>query len=123
MPLILGGVRGTSYADTPFAVISLVSVFIKGLFQTEILPAGMIGFHAVRQRLTDYLRDQVRSGEATERGLARTTGISQPHVHHILNGKRRLSLEGADIVLETLHLDLLDLFTPEELSNRARRRP
>jgi plasmid maintenance system antidote protein VapI len=64
----------------------------------------------------------VRSGEATERGLARLTGVSQPHMHNVLKGKRLLSLEMADQVVGQLHLDLLDFIEPEELLEWQRRR-
>jgi plasmid maintenance system antidote protein VapI len=64
----------------------------------------------------------VRSGEATERGLARLTGVSQPHMHNVLNGKRLLSLEMADQVVGQLHLDLLDFIEPGELLEWQRRR-
>ena len=50
-------------------------------------------FDDLRARLVENLRLRVRSGVATERGLARQTGISQPHLHHVLKGKRLLSLE------------------------------
>ena len=75
-------------------------------------------FDDLRARLIDNLRYRVRRGDATERGLARLTGFSQPHVHHILKGKRRLSLEGADTILRRLDIDLLDLITPDELRER-----
>jgi hypothetical protein len=64
----------------------------------------------------------VRSGAATERGLARDTGLSQPHLHHVLKGKRLLSVEKADIVLRRLELDLLHLITAEELHEFNTRR-
>ena len=41
--------------------------------------------------------------------LARITGISQPHIHNVLKGKRLLSPEKADEVLRQLQIDLLDL--------------
>jgi plasmid maintenance system antidote protein VapI len=64
----------------------------------------------------------VRSGDATERGLARLTGVSQPHMHNVLKGKRLLSLEMADQVVDQLHLDLLDFIEPGELLEWQRRR-
>jgi plasmid maintenance system antidote protein VapI len=64
----------------------------------------------------------VRSGEATERGLARLTGVSQPHMHNVLKGKRLLSLEMADQVVGQMHLDLLDFIEPGELLEWQRRR-
>jgi len=74
-----------------------------------------VDFREQQRRLIAHLRALVRSGEATERGLARLTGVSQPHMHNVLKGKRLLSLEMADRVLTQLHLDVLDLIKPEEL--------
>ncbi len=71
-------------------------------------------FLELERRFVDHLRHRVRSGELTERGLARVTGISQPHIHNVLCGKRSLSLETADVILHVLHIDLLDLLDPEE---------
>jgi predicted transcriptional regulator len=72
-------------------------------------------FSDLHQRLVDHLRQRVRSGEMTERGLARVTGVSQPHIHHVLKGKRLLTAITADQILGQLHMDLLDLIELEEL--------
>jgi transcriptional regulator with XRE-family HTH domain len=45
----------------------------------------------------------------TERGLARRAGISQPHLHNVLKGKRFFSLQTADLVLHELGLSVVDL--------------
>jgi plasmid maintenance system antidote protein VapI len=74
-------------------------------------------FLKLRDRLTASLRERVQRGELTERRLARLTGISQPHIHNVLNGKRMLSPETADKVIATLGIDLLDLVEPEEFLN------
>jgi transcriptional regulator with XRE-family HTH domain len=66
-------------------------------------------FHDLHGELIDYLNQCVQSGEITERGLARRTGISQPHVHNTLKGKRLFSWESADAILRELDVDLLDL--------------
>ena len=79
-------------------------------------------FHDLQQRLLDELRRRVRSGAATERGLARVSGISQPHLHNVLKGKRILSIEKADDVLRRLQIDVLHLIDPEELREASRRR-
>jgi transcriptional regulator with XRE-family HTH domain len=71
-------------------------------------------FLELERRFLDHLRHRVRSGELTERRLARITGISQPHIHNVLRGKRSLSLETADVILHVLHLDLLELLDSEE---------
>ena len=79
-------------------------------------------FHELQQRLLDELRQRVRSGAATERGLARISGISQSHLHNVLKGKRLLSIDKADEVLRSLEIDILRLIHPEELRESSRRR-
>ena len=81
-----------------------------------------MSFQQIQHRLVALLRERVRSGEITERGLARMTGVSQPHIHHVLNGKRHLSLEMADAILRETHMDLLDLIEPGEMLEWTRRR-
>jgi hypothetical protein len=79
-------------------------------------------FYDLQQCLLEELRQRVRSGAATERGLARLSGISQPHLHNVLKGKRILSVEKADVVLRRLQIDLLCLIEAVELHDSARRR-
>jgi transcriptional regulator with XRE-family HTH domain len=79
-------------------------------------------FHELQQRLIEELRQRVRSGAATERGLARLSGISQPHLHNVLKGKRVLSMDKADELLRQLQIDVLQLVPPEELRESGRRR-
>jgi hypothetical protein len=71
-------------------------------------------FQRLRARLLLHLQERVRSGEVSERSLARITSISQPHLHQVLNGTKLLSLEKADQILRHLHLDLLDLMKPDD---------
>jgi len=79
-------------------------------------------FCDLHERLIENLRQRVRSGEMTERGMARATGVSQPHIHHVLRGKRLLSAVTADQILRQLNMDLLDLIELEELLRSRRRR-
>ena len=81
-----------------------------------------MNFRDLQRRLVAHLRTLVRSGDATERGLARLTGVSQPHMHNVLKGKRFLSLEMADQIVAQLDLDLLDFVEPGELLEWQRRR-
>ena len=76
---------------------------------------AIMSFQELRGRLVARLREQVRNGQSTERALSRLTGISQPHIHHVLNGRRLLSLEMADRILGRLDMDVLDLVEPGEL--------
>jgi len=80
-----------------------------------------ITFHELQRRLLEYLRHRLRTGEVTERGLARIAGISQPHLHNVLKGRRLLSMEMADGILRNLQLDILDLLERRELDARLER--
>jgi transcriptional regulator with XRE-family HTH domain len=77
-------------------------------------------FQELERRFIEHLRERIRSGELTERRLARLAGISQPHVHNVLKGKRIFSLQTADLILHVLRLDLLDLLSPDELNQERR---
>lgn len=81
-----------------------------------------LDYATLYDRLTTNLRERVRRGEVTERGLARMTSVSQPHIHHVLKGKRLLSAGMADRILHQLRIDLLDLIEPDELLEWRRRR-
>jgi len=81
-----------------------------------------VDFQELERRFIEHLRQRIRSGELTERRLAQMAGISQPHVHNVLKGKRIFSPEMADIILRVLRLDLLDLIGPEEIDEHQRRR-
>jgi transcriptional regulator with XRE-family HTH domain len=79
-------------------------------------------FQELERRFIEYLRQRIRSGDLTERRLAKLAGISQPHVHNVLNGKRTFSIAMADTILQVLRLDLFDLITAEEAAEIRRRR-
>jgi len=83
-----------------------------------------MNFQDLHQRLVEHLRQRVRSGEITERSLARSTGVSQPHIHNVLKGRKTLSAKMADSLLRRLRIDLLDLVEIEELLElEVQRRP
>jgi hypothetical protein len=70
-------------------------------------------------RLVRHLQEMVRRGETSERSLARLTLYSQPHIHNILHGKRRMTLELADQLMSLLGIPVLALLTQEELGGRS----
>jgi plasmid maintenance system antidote protein VapI len=72
-------------------------------------------FRGLHQRLRELLRDRITSGEVTVRGLARMTGVSQPHMHNVLKGKRLFSPTTADRILEHLQIDVLELLDPNDI--------
>jgi hypothetical protein len=59
--------------------------------------------------LIDIARERVRSGRLTERGLARSCGISQPHMHNVLKNIRVLSTAAADRLMHALDIGVSDL--------------
>jgi hypothetical protein len=73
-----------------------------------------MNFEFLQHRLIAHVQDRVQRGELTERGLARRTGISQPHLHNILKGVRVLSPQIGDVLLRHLHITVLDLLREEE---------
>ena len=79
-------------------------------------------FHTLQRRLLEYLREVVQNGDATERSLARRTGLSQPHMHNILKGIRSMNSDVADLVLERLGITVYDLPAREELEEAVARR-
>jgi len=80
-------------------------------------------FTRLQCRLVTHIRERVRSGEVTERGLARMTGVSQPHIHNVLKGSRFLSVGMADQILRELRIDLLDLIEAADFDrHQARKR-
>ena len=79
-------------------------------FNRNRLPTG---FELLHSRLVDLVTHKLRSGELTERGLARLAGVSQPHLHNVVKGVRLFSAQMADKVMEKLHVDLLTLLEDE----------
>jgi hypothetical protein len=86
------------------------------------MPAEM-SFHLLQLRVIAHVQERVRRGDVTERGLARLTGISQPHLHNILKGVRVLTPHMADLILRQLHINLLDRTGGIRGTPAPRRRP
>jgi transcriptional regulator with XRE-family HTH domain len=76
-------------------------------------------FREAQCRLLEDLRHRIHNGDLTERGLARISGISQPHVHNVLKGVRFLSPGFLDAILKSLNYSLLDLSTQRELNSHT----
>lgn len=77
-----------------------------------------MNFRDLHGHLACYVSTRVHRGELTERGLARRVGISQPHLHNVLKGKRYFSLQSADLVLHELGLSIVDLIESGKTSVR-----
>ena len=48
----------------------------------------------------------MHAGEVSERGLARLSNISQPHLHNVLKGVRTLSPEAADRLMRAMDITI-----------------
>jgi hypothetical protein len=85
--------------------------------------ATSLNLRELTERLLLHLRERIRRGEITERGLARLTGYSQPHIHNVLKGSRGLQIELADQMMAMLDIPLPSLFTQDELGGHAPPKP
>lgn len=78
-----------------------------------------LGFRELTRRLIRHLNGMVRRGEISERGLARLTLYSQPHIHNVLNGRRVMTIDLADQIMAMLNLPLAFLLSQDEISGRV----
>ena len=98
-------------------VKNAVTFILKGVYfklKSDSEPKD-VTFTVLQCRLLGILRHRINNGEFTERSLARLVGISQPQVHNVLKGVRKLSPQTADLLLGTLKMTILDLLTQTEL--------
>lgn len=80
-----------------------------------LLEPDRVTFALMQRRLLEVLRQRLRNGDFTERGLARSVGLSQPHVHNVLKGARGLSPDVGDLLIAGLDLSLIELLGADEL--------
>ena len=73
-------------------------------------------FATLQARLIRLINNKINNGEFSERGFARLVGVSQPQIHNLLKGARKLRPETADLFLAKLELSILDLLTADELT-------
>jgi transcriptional regulator with XRE-family HTH domain len=63
----------------------------------------------LQDRLRVLVRERIGNGELTGTELGKRAGFRQAHVSNFLNGRRGLSIEGMDRVMEVLRLEVADL--------------
>jgi hypothetical protein len=68
-----------------------------------------MNFSQMHERLRLELLRRIQRGTLSVSLLARQTGYGQPHLSNFLGGKRQLSLEGLDRVLQAQQLTAADL--------------
>jgi transcriptional regulator with XRE-family HTH domain len=76
-------------------------------------------FRTIQENLRKVLWERIRAKQLTGLGLAEMTGFKQAHISNFLNGKRGLSPEGMDRVLQVQKLSVLDLLDADEVNKRA----
>lgn len=75
-----------------------------------------ISFRLLQTRLLSAVNARIQNGELSERGLAKFLGISQPQIHNVLKGARKLNVELADRLLWAFGLNLICLLPDEEIA-------
>jgi transcriptional regulator with XRE-family HTH domain len=72
------------------------------------MPENVI-FAAMAANLRRIVKAKVESGTVSETGLAIKAGISQPHMHNWLAGKRHLSIVALDAYAEALGVSDMEM--------------
>ena len=86
-------------------------------------------FQTLHDQLIREIQRRVDAGDATVSSLARRAGISQPHLHLVLNGKRGFSWDFADRAALVIGLRVEDLValskpsSPSQSHSRPKSRP
>lgn len=78
-----------------------------------------VTFRVLQTRLIAVVNARIQSGDFTERALARILGVSQPQMHNVLKGTRRLRPELADRLILILGMTVLDLLASGELQHQV----
>lgn len=78
-------------------------------------------FHSLQCRLLAFVNSRIRNGELSERALALRLGVSQPQLHNVLKGARKLQNWLADAFLAEFAISVLDLLTAAELAAQENR--
>src|ERR1700749_676496 len=76
-------------------------------------------FQTLQEKLRAVIRARLDRGELTGKSLAHKAGFQQAHLSNFLNGKRGLSLQAMDRLLDVLHVDVLQLAGVDEALRHA----
>jgi transcriptional regulator with XRE-family HTH domain len=72
-------------------------------------------FRGLQTRLITFVNARIQNGEFSERSLARQLGLSQPQLHNVLKGARKLQTALADAFLTHFGISIKDLMIEEEM--------
>jgi hypothetical protein len=78
-----------------------------------------IRFQDLQESLRANIWARLERGDLTGRRLASDAGFRQAHLSNFLNGRRGLSLQAMDSLLDVLHLDVLDLANIEAAARHS----
>jgi len=73
----------------------------------------------LQEQLRAHIRSRMGRGELNGVGLARAADFPQGHLSNFLNGRRGLSLESMDRLLDTLGIGILDLLETREIEQHV----
>ena len=74
-----------------------------------------LSFSALQGRLLAFVHAKIINGDFSERNLAKMLGVSQPQLHNVLKGKRKLHVPLADALLLFFQLSIVELLSAAEL--------
>lgn len=75
----------------------------------------MLDFRRLLSQLRRVVLARIAAGQMSGSRLARITDFKQPHITNFLHGKRGMSMEGADRILQALEISVLHLLPWREL--------
>jgi plasmid maintenance system antidote protein VapI len=84
----------------------------------SVSAGGAVTFGALQRRLIRFVVNRIANGDFSERGLARVLRVSQPQLHKVLKGERKLTPELADKVLLCFGMTVVDLLDTSDLAER-----
>jgi transcriptional regulator with XRE-family HTH domain len=79
------------------------------------MEAKSVTFSVLQSRLISQITLRINNGEFSERALARMLSISQPQMHNVRKGVRKLSVCLSDRILAKFGISILDLLEPGEV--------
>jgi hypothetical protein len=82
----------------------------------SVLSHEAVTFAALQTRLIGFVNNRISNGDFSERGLARILQVSQPQIHNVLKGVRKLTPELADRIIQCFGMTILDLLGSSEMN-------
>ena len=87
----------------------------------SVLAPESVLFQTLQARLIRFVTNRISNGEYSERGLAKLLRVSQPQLHKVLKGERKLTSELADRVLVCFGISVMNLLESCDLAALSER--